>query len=465
MSGWRCFAVKIPVLAPVLAAAVALATSAPPLSAQDVGAPAPRAAPAAEGGVVLPGEEGDRVALAVARRMLAAGAYAQAMEILVILERRRPGDGALQVLMAQTEVALAQYNAAIARLERLRDARPDWPRPRIELALAHAAAGDVRAGKAILIAELGKDPPEPVRRNIEQAIRNLEDRQSFVGRFNAGIVPDSNANDGSSSNSVQYLGLPFTLNDDARQQSGVRAEVSAGGTLRGDWRENTRLEIGADFYHSEPLDDEGAPSSNLRLALAARLRGPDGGLRAGLAVQPFYFDNELQRIERSLFIEPARRLYGPLAAAGSLTLTEGRYNDAPGRDFRQWEAAAGPILRIGRATRLQVTGIFGHRNAEDDLYSFLRRGGSARLVSAPMNGWRLSLAGAVTRDVFEEFNVPFGRRQEDIITAASVDLVRTGWVFFGVSPRVGLSYSRVRSNIDLYDRDSIALTLGFALPY
>jgi hypothetical protein len=38
-------------------------------------------------------------------------------------------------------------------------------------------------------------------------------------------------------------------------------------------------------------------------------------------------------------------------------------------------------------------------------------------------------------------------------------------VFLGVSPRLGLRWRRTRSTIDLYDRDSIAVTAGLALPY
>jgi hypothetical protein len=44
-------------------------------------------------------------------------------------------------------------------------------------------------------------------------------------------------------------------------------------------------------------------------------------------------------------------------------------------------------------------------------------------------------------------------------------VTRTGWVFFGVSPQLGLRWSRTRSTIDLYDRSSIAITAGLTLPY
>lgn len=417
------------------------------------------------GSVQLDPAFGDRLALDLARKKLAEGDADEAFRILAILEHRHPGNRNLQVLIAQAEVGAGRHERAIQRLEVLRERHPDWPRPRVELALAHAAAGNVRTGKNILIAELGKDPPPHVRRNLEAAIRMLEDRQAIVGRFSFGVVPDSNITGGTHNDTVQYLGLPFELNDDAKEKSGVRGEISGGVTVRSGWRENVRVELSADLHHSEPLGDEGTPSSNAKLALASRIRGRKGGLYAGIALQPFYYDNEMQRVERSIFLQPSRRLSNRLSLVGDLTLTEGAYLGDDLRDFRQWQVGTGPSIRVSPATRLQITGIFGVRNAEDELYSYIRRGISANLVTAPANGWRLSLSGALTRDVYREESVFWGKRQEDILTAASFQVVRSGIVVWGFSPSFGLGYSEVRSSIDLYDKRSYSFQLGFARPF
>lgn len=417
------------------------------------------------GTVILPRAQGDQVALAVAQKLLAEGQIAEAYRILRILEQHRPDEPELQVLIAQVEVALGQPQAAIARLEVLRDRLPDWPRPRIELAMAHAAAGNIRTAKAILVAELGKNPPEHVRRNIEAAIRGLEDRQTFVGRFDVGVAPDSNITGGTYNDTVRFFGLPFTLNDDAKQQEGVRGTISAGGTARTPWDGNTRIELGIDATHSEPLGRVGTPSSNAKGTLAVRLRGPKGRVRAGIAVQPSFWDNKLQRTEQSVFAEGGRSLGGPLTMTGSVTLTQGDIAHETLRDFRQWETSAGPSIALGQTTALQIQGVFGDRNAEAELYSFLRRGLSISLASSPANGWRMSVNGSLTRDVYKDYAVFFGARQEDLTAATNLQVVKTGWVLFGVSPSFNLGYSETRSSIDLYDKRSVTFGLGLALPY
>ncbi len=53
----------------------------------------------------------------------------------------------------------------------------------------------------------------------------------------------------------------------------------------------------------------------------------------------------------------------------------------------------------------------------------------------------------------------------DLTTEAGFTVTRTGWVFLGVSPELGLRWRRTRSNIDLFDRDSVSFIAGVALPY
>ena len=252
---------------------------------------------------------------ALAAKLIGEGRWEEALGVLLKAEKIRPGDRDLQITISQAQARTGRYVDAVRRLEALRRAHPDWPRPRVELALVHEAAGELGAAKAILIDELGRNPPPGVRRKLEARIRALEDRQPYVGRFSLGVVPDSNVNDGTQSNSVEYLGLPFQINDDAKAQSGVRVEIAIGGTVRTAWREGTRLELGVDMAHSEPLGDEGAPSSNIRLAMAARLRGAKSELVTGLAVHSFYYDSELQscagklrhrQLHRLAWNQPAR---------------------------------------------------------------------------------------------------------------------------------------------------------------
>lgn len=409
--------------------------------------------------------EQDRILRSLAAELLAKTRLGEALNILLTLETRLPDDRDLQITIAQTEIRLGKYDEAIRRLQILGEQHPDWPRPRVELALAYEIAGRLTAARAVLIDELGRDPPPPVRRNLEGRIRSIEDRMPFIGRFSVGVIPDSNITGGTHNNSVEFLGLPFQVNDDAKAKSGVRADVAIGGTLRTAWRENTRLIAGIDLAHSQPLTKAGTPATNARLALGAMIRGMKWNLLTGIAVQPFARNGELDRREYSWFATGGRQVGGPVGLGGSLFLTRGLYAGNPDRDFAQWETAIGPKFAFGRSAVLQLAGIVGHRNAEVDIFSYERRGGFAGLVVAPGNGYRFMLSGAMIRDRHKEIPFGFDRLQEDLITVAKARLVKGDLVIGGFSPSFGVGYNETRSSIDIYDKRGYSIELGFARPY
>jgi hypothetical protein len=409
--------------------------------------------------------EQDRILRSLAAELFAKTRLGEALNILLTLETRLPDDRDLQITIAQTETRLGKYDEAISRLQILGEQHPDWPRPRVELALAYETAGRLTAARAVLIDELGRDPPPPVRRNLEGRIRSVEDRMPFIGRFSVGVIPDSNITGGTHNDSVEFLGLPFQVNDDAKAKSGVRADVSIGGTLRTAWRENTRLIAGIDLAHSQPLTKAGTPATNARLALAAMVRGAKWNLLTGIAVQPFARNGELDRREFSWFAAGGRHIGGPVGLGGSLILTSGLYAGNPDRDFAQWETAIGPKFAFGRSAVLQFTGIVGDRNAEVDIFSYERRGGSAGLVVAPGNGYRFMLSGAMIRDRYKEIPFGFDRLQEDLITVAKARLVKGDLVIAGFSPSIGIGYNETRSSIDIHDKRGFSIELGFARPY
>lgn len=409
--------------------------------------------------------EQDRILRSLASELAARGRPGEALNILLTLEARQPNDRDLQIAIAQTEVRLDRYDEAIRRLTILGEQHPEWPRPRMELALAYEAAGRLSDARAVLIDELGRDPPPPVRRNLEGRIRSIEDRMPFVGRFSLGVIPDSNITGGTHNSSVEFLGLPFQVNDDAKAKSGVHADIAVGGTIRTDWKERTRLTASIDLEHSQPLTKAGAPASNARLALSAMVRGAKWSMLTGIAVHPFADNGELDRSEYSWFTAGGRHLGGPVGLGGSLILTMGEYAGNLDRNFKQWETSIGPKIALVPSVTLQLAGIVGRRNAEVDVFSYDRRGGSAGLAVEPGNGYRFMLAGAMIRDHYDEIPFGFNRLREDLITVAKVTLIKGDLVIGGFSPSIGFGYNETHSSIDIYDKRGYSIELGLARPY
>jgi hypothetical protein len=80
---------------------------------------------------------------------------------------------------------------------------------------------------------LGGNLPPNVVTNVNRylaAIRRADRPWSF--NFSVGYLSDTNINQGSTMDTVEIMGLPFKVNDSARQQSGLGATLAADGAYR-----------------------------------------------------------------------------------------------------------------------------------------------------------------------------------------------------------------------------------------
>jgi len=128
-------------------------------------------------------------------------------------------------LRAELLVKLGRSSEAIALLEAHLTQDDKDALARYQLGEIHFAARRDRA--AILAYRLALSGRlDPQRRAIAAArLTAIEARRDLTLSFSASIAPDSNINGATDATSVSLYGLPFTLSDDARRQSGVAASL------------------------------------------------------------------------------------------------------------------------------------------------------------------------------------------------------------------------------------------------
>lgn len=188
-------------------------------------------------------------------------------------------------LRAELLVKLGRSAEAIAMLEAHLTRDDEDALARYQLGEIHfAARRDRAAALAYRLALAGKlDRP---RRAIAVArLGEIEARRDLRLSFSASIAPDSNLNGATNATSIELYGLPFTLSDTARRQSGV--SVSLGASAERHWRLSDRYALkagGSGFVLETPghtLDQSqwsvfAGPEMRLgrqgRLGLSARYR-------------------------------------------------------------------------------------------------------------------------------------------------------------------------------------------------
>ncbi len=166
-----------------------------------------------------------------------------------------------------------RYSEAAVLLRSILDEIPDAQRVRLELAQVLDLMGDeAGARRALREAQAGGLPPE-VARIVDHYSAALRAQRPIGASFDIALAPDSNINRATRSDSLGTIFGDFTLNEDARERSGVGLAIRAQAFARFPMNDQvnlfSRVSGSADLYREKDFND---------LALAATL-GPE--LRIG----------------------------------------------------------------------------------------------------------------------------------------------------------------------------------------
>ncbi|HET8610157.1 MAG TPA: tetratricopeptide repeat protein, partial [Burkholderiales bacterium] len=163
-----------------------------------------------------------------ADRLFAQGHYAEVRKLIApLLKMAHPHPEAL-FLSGRLHLVHRQWTAAANDFRRMLQVNPNLPRVRLELARALYLAGDYQAAEYHFLLLTGQHLPSQVLKNVQYFLKQIREKAGYWGASVA-IVPDTNANQATSAQTVVIDGQTFTLLDNARQKSGVGLYVSAQG--------------------------------------------------------------------------------------------------------------------------------------------------------------------------------------------------------------------------------------------
>lgn len=194
-----------------------------------------------------------------ARAAIVAGRLDEAAGLLAQVDGMTADRNDLEFLRGTVALGRGDYDAAIDAFHRILDRDPSLNRVRLDLARVFFLKGDDEAAEHhFRIAEAAGLPPE-VQANVDKFLAEIARRKRWGVTTSFGIAPDTNANSATASRTVSIYGLPFDLNDDARQHSGIGVVMNIGGTYQYDLAADSRLVVGADDsevdYGSHRFDD------------------------------------------------------------------------------------------------------------------------------------------------------------------------------------------------------------------
>ena len=152
-----------------------------------------------------------------------------------LLERARPENEEERIerlfLLGLIEARLGLPRRAARRFEAILAQRPELTRVRLELARVYDTLGLDEKARFHFEASLADELPSSVEAAVEGFLNRIDARKRWSLSLSAAVVPESNPVKRTGRERIRIGGVPFRLNPDARESSGVGYLVTTGASF------------------------------------------------------------------------------------------------------------------------------------------------------------------------------------------------------------------------------------------
>ena len=438
-------------------AAVAVLT----LSAPSWGAGKPPPTPVAQA---------TKTGVAEARKLMREGRFEEALDVLAPLVRGRTvqADAVFQYGLAAIGASQkpgipekmrdALLDEAIGAFHSMLVRRPELVRVRLELGRAFFLKGEDTLARRQFERVLAGKPPARVALNVSRFLSQMRARKRWTMRVGVALAPDTNVGAVSGEDTIWIpVGgqrLPFTLDDPAREKSGIGLSAWVGGEYQHPLSDRWRLRAGADLSRREYRKDEFD-----RMTVSAHL-GPrwlvgrfvEASLLA--SVRRHWMGNDPDHRDLGLRAEVRRRLTRRMSATLRGSWHEREYDERTWLNGPVTDLSLSASHAFGPTLRGNLAVGWGKERTEAERYRHERRWTRAGVTAALP--WGFTVGGSVTlRWTDYEGNWTFFTGTEsprrDLTRSIRLDAFNRGFTIEGFSPQVSLVREDRVSNAQLHD--------------
>ena len=368
------------------------------------------------------------------------------------LQQARPADEEERIerlfLLGLAEVRLGHLRDSAERFEAILAVRPELTRVRLELARVYGLLG--RDGKARFHfeASLGDELPSSVEDAVEAWLDRIDARRRWSISISAAVLPESNPVKRTDDEEVRIGGVPFRLDEDAREASGTGLLLSTGTqyspVLSGDWRGVLAASGAAKLYEQSDWNDISVQGDVGVARLFDR-----GSISGGLRIGRRWLGGERYSDGAGPWTRGRLRLSQALRLDGALASERRNHPDNPGLDGWTVNLRPGLDYALSSATTLRAELELEHVDAREDHHGSRLGGLAVSLSHAFRGGLSVSPRMSVHWRRYGGKDPLFGKRRSDRQMRLSVNLLHRALQYRGFAPWVGCFVEWNRSSIPI----------------
>lgn len=399
-----------------------------------------------------------RQSIEAAKAMMLSGRSAEARVLLQRMASQQP-DEDVHFLLGLLAIDARNYGQAVDHFRAILVRNPGAVRVRLELARAFYLKGDhSNAYRQFQFARAGNVPPGVIAAT-DRFLASIRQQKDWSYSFSLAIAPDSNINNGASADEVVLFGLPFALSDNSRSRSGVG--VAIGGALEFAPRlsERARLRIGGAVqrrdYAGKDFDDmtvvaHAGPKLTLDRwdvsFLATGFQRRVGGRRltegAGARIEATHHKDARTAVSLGL---AGNRVRYP-----DYSLQDGMSLSAWGGVLRALTPESSLIARVGASRKSAQAAELAHWSGSLGLGYYRDLPGGFSIFAEP----------SLVQSRYSAVDPFFGERRKDRLLELHVSVLNRSISLSGFTPKVGVTFARRRSSIELYDYNQRRFEFG-----
>lgn len=357
---------------------------------------------------------------------LAAGQTTAATALLEEHYQSGDYDNQTLFLLAIAAKQQGQFAASGQYLAELLAREPGASRVKLELAEMAYRTGQPDKAKRLLLEVKASNPPARVGENIESFLAFIEAGipKAWSAYASAGLLYDTNANQGPDTDNVLIYNLPFTLDRDARGNHDWANLYRVGAGYTHALRDGLALQAGAHLNYTDYHRLDGFDALNLSLSAGPSWTRDDWSFSLPYILNTIRFGHSQSwySIGQGLAPQIGWQLSPRLLLQGSLAWQDRRYKDNSGRNGDTLTLNSSLRYALDASSHIGVNGYVGQETADQAISSNLSRGLELSYFKAFDRRLNLQLSSSYSDTKYNGVEPAWKKSREDQRTDLAVNL-------------------------------------------